>query len=286
MVNLTSFTLGYTSPGDSPVGRLLNFFESAPRLSKIQLHLATPTFGAQSGRLVSLACLKRMDIVGGGPSSLLLDHLLIPVSARFAGPVHLPSSLASLWELSGFRIHVYVREICPSIRFGGPGGRINMVPTNPRATNACQVLESLGRFDPSNAERLKLTGGDLMQRLSGRTIHRVLFPMKHLRVLTISRCKNLSLLISALDDINMCPVLEELILDARADGEKPDIQCMMKMAATRASMLVELKSVRIVSGDKSLQASVMKLGKYVPHVECSLGAALMSDDFDSGDEED
>ena len=66
----------------------------APRLRKVQLHNAVPTSGAQNGRLVSLEYLKRMDIVGGGPSSLLLDHLLIPDGARLTtqvGPLSLPA---------------------------------------------------------------------------------------------------------------------------------------------------------------------------------------------------
>jgi len=285
MANLTSFTLGYTSLGDSSVGPLLDFFETAPRLSKIQLHLATPTTGAQRGRLVSLACLKRMDIVGGGPSSLLLDHLLIPVGAKFAGPLRLPSSLSRLWELSGFKAHVHIRETCPSIRFGGPGGRINVVPTNPRATNTCQVLECLARFDPSTVERLRLTGGNLMLQ-SGFTIRRVLFPMKHLRALTISRCKNVSHFIPTLDNIDMCPELEELVIDASTGGERIDVRYLMSMAATRASMSVKLKFVRIICRDKFLQASVLQLKEYVPRVESCLRAALASDDTDSSDEED
>ena len=283
MVNLTLFTLGYTSPGDSSFGRLLDFFESAPRLSKVRLHLATPTIGAQRGRLVSLTCLKRMDVIGGGPSSLLLDHLLIPVGAKFAGPLRLPSPLAGLWELSGFKIHVHVREACPTIRFGGPGGRINMVPTNPKATNACRVLESLARFDLSNIDRLRLSGGDLMLR-SGYAVNQVLSLIKHLRALTISRCQNISRFIPCLGGIDMCPMLEELVIDACTDGEKFDIQCLISMAAMRALMSVKLKTVRIISRDKSLQASASELEIYVPHVECR--AALESDDIDGNDEED
>jgi len=284
MINLTSFTLGYASLGDSFVGPLLDFFESAPRLSKIRLHLATPTVGAQRGRLVSLPCLKRMDIVGGGQSSLLLDHLLIPVGAKFAGPLHLPSSLSRLWELSGFKIHVHVREVCPSIRFGGPDGRINLVPTNPRTTDTCRVPESLARFDPSNVERLRLTGGDLMQQ-SGRAVRRVFRLMKHLRALTIHRCKHVSHFIPTLDDIDVCPELEELVIDASADGEKIDVRHLMDMAATRASMLVKLKFVRIICRDRFLQASALQLKEYVPRVESSLRTALASDEIDS-DEED
>ena len=75
MVNLTTFTLVRTLPGEISVGHFLDFFESAPRLREVRLHAATPTFGAQNGRLASLVCLKRMNIIGGRPS-LLLDHLL------------------------------------------------------------------------------------------------------------------------------------------------------------------------------------------------------------------
>lgn len=83
MVNLKSFALSYAWAGSSSVRHLLDFFESGPSLHKILLHLATPTFGTQRGRTVSLVCLKRLDIIGGGPPSLLLNHLLIPAGMRF-----------------------------------------------------------------------------------------------------------------------------------------------------------------------------------------------------------
>jgi len=160
-----------------------------------------------------------------------------------------------------------------------------VVPTNPRATNTCQVLESLARFDPSKVERLRLTGGDLMLQ-SGRAVRRVLSPMKHLRALMIFRCKNVSHFIPTLDDINMCPELEELVIDASADGERLDVRYLMSMAATRASMSVKLKLVRIICRDKFLQASALQLKEYVPHVESTLRAALATDDIESGDEEE
>ena len=161
-----------------------------------------------------------------------------------------------------------------------------MVSTNSKATNTCQVLETLALLDLSDIERLRLTGGDLMLKSGGPTIHRVLYPMKHLRTLTISRCKNLSRFISSLDNIKMCPMLEELVLDACTDGETLDIRRMMRMAATRASMSVKLKSVRIICRDTSLQASLSQLEKYIPHVEFCLGVAPVSDDIDNSDEED
>ena len=285
MVNLTSFTLAHTSSMDSSVGRLLDFFEGAPHLRKIQLRFATPTFGTQRGRLVSLRCLKRMEIIGDEPPSLLLDHLLIPVGATLVGALELRGALTRFLELSRFRIHVHVRELCPSIEFSGVGGRITVVSETPRATTTCRVLESLAQLDLPKIERLTLAGGDLMQQ-SGCTIYRVLSPINHLRALTISQCQGLSRFIDFLDDVAMLPTLEELVLDARVDGKTFDMQRMMEMVQRRASMFVKLKSVRIASRDKSVQTSALKLREYVPHVECSPWVALVSDDTDSSDEED
>ena len=75
MVNLTTFTLGYVLEPGVTIGQLLDFFESAPCLLDVELTFATPAFGAQNGRLVSLAHLKRLYIYGTHPPSLLLDHL-------------------------------------------------------------------------------------------------------------------------------------------------------------------------------------------------------------------
>ena len=91
--------------------------------------------------------------------------------------------------------------------------------------------------------------------------------MKGLRTLTV-RCKNLSPLINWLDNINMYSKLKELALDARANGEKFDIQGMIGMAATRATMFVKLKSIKIVSRDKIVRSCALKLKEYIPHVEC------------------
>ena len=131
MVNLTSFTLKYTSEGDSLVRHLLDFFEGAPRLRKIKLLSATPTFGAQIGRLMSLPCLK-MDISGGVGSPLLLDHLLIPVGAKLAmqaaglGPPldsYLHKYHGNLGNLSSFTKSTWISAI--SIHTYGPVGQTN-----------------------------------------------------------------------------------------------------------------------------------------------------------------
>ena len=90
MVDLTSLKLVDTSPVS--MIQLLDFFESAPRLREVELRFKTPTSGGEDGRLVSLAHLESMSI-DGGPSSTLLDHLLIPVGTSLAVEVVLPSPL-------------------------------------------------------------------------------------------------------------------------------------------------------------------------------------------------
>ena len=290
MVNLTSFTLSYTSPGDSSVKPLLDFFASAPRLRKIKLRFATPTFGTQRGRLVLLAHLKKMDIFGGGPPSLLLDHLLVPAGAKLTtqvdsrGTLHLPKSLDFLKEFFRFRIHLHVRDFYPSIQFIGPNCQISIIPaTSPPASTNCRVLDSLARFDPSGVEGLRLANGDLM-RQSGCDLCRVFPTMKEIRTLTISRCTNLSGFFDFFIRNDHCPQMEEFILDPRGDGENFDIRGVEAVEAV--ARRAKVKSVRIASWDKAVQASVLKLGQYVSHVECSPRVALVSDDVDISEDED
>ena len=307
MVNLTSFTLGYTFPGNFPIRHLLDFFESTPRLRKIQLHSATPTSGTQIGRLVSLKHLKRMDILGGGPSSFLLEHLLIPAGAKLttrvhmdlSGPAyygpsmfsgHLPRSLGNLGNLSDFtEIHLHIEESHPRIRFSGPNGQVTLFLAAPRDTTdttTCWVFENIGRFGTSKVERLKIANGDLWDNVGNCAFARALSPMKALRTLTISRCKNISTSINILHDDYLCPKLEELILDPRVHGEKFDIQAVVGTVASRTLRGFRLKSVKIVSGDKFVQDCALKLGEHVPHVECSREVAAVCDDDDSSDDED
>ena len=292
MVNLTSLKLAYTSWVELPAGQLLDFFESTPRLRKVQL--ANLALGAYGGRSVPLPCLKRMDIIGGDSPALLFDHLLIPVGAKLTTrgdqrhSAYLPSSFGPIRDLTGFRVHLHVGGFYPSTRISEQTVEINIVPATPQAaatSDTCRVLESLAQFDSSKTERLRLAGGDLLLR-DGCALYGLFFAMKGLRTITISRCKNVSKIFGWLDDIDMCPKLEELVVDARGDGEKLDTERMIRMAATRATMLVKLKSVRIVSRDKFVQTRALKLKEYVPHVECSPRVALVSDAVDSGDEED
>ena len=76
----------------------------------------------------------------------------------------------------------------------------------------------------------------------------------------ISRCRNISASIrDILANYVICPKLEELVLDPRVHGEKFDIRVVISIAAARASGGRKLKSVKIVSRDKSMQSSALRL---------------------------
>ena len=290
MINLTSFSLGYTRPGQSSVTDLLNFFESAPHLRKVQLHNASPTYDGQTGRLVHLRRLKRMVIFGWQSPSLLFDHLLIPADAKLTIRVdsryspHIPYTFHTIRDLTDLTMHMHVAGFHPNIQFRQWGGEISIIPATPQIAPSCRVLESLALFDLSKVERLRLADGDLSE--GGCLIGSALERMTHLRTLTISRCKNLSNFIPSLDDDLRCPKLEELVLDPRVYGEKFDIQCVVAMTAGRVSKRVGLKSIRIVSRDKFVQICALKLKEHVLHVECGPRVALVSDDIDGSDGED
>jgi len=231
MVNLTSFTLAHVLPVDVSVRRLLDFFESTPHLHNVLLFHTTPTFGAQNGRLVSLARLKKMQIIGDEPSSLLLDHLLIPVGAelttqiRFWLPLvetHLPRSLDNLKNLHNFtEISIHLATHNSQIGFTGPNGKVSSVPTAVWSGNIAQpVLESLTKFDTLKTERMEI----FCRPPPRGTTYRALLPMENLRHLTISQPKSHYVFISTLDpslnssDVMVCPRLEELILSRSDDA--------------------------------------------------------------------
>ena len=303
MANLTSFTLGYTVPEDSTfsIGHLLDFFESAPRLREIQLRSATPTSGAQNGRLVSLACLKRMSILRDGPSSLLLDHLLIPVGAKLemqvdfldppiegqAASGSLPRSLDNLRNFPNFtKIHLSLSESCPHVRFSGPNGQVTMVPATPLDDTTCQVYEFLARFDASKIERLSIANGDLGESYDDHNLHQVLSLMENLRTLVICRSKNLSDSIYVLEDSAVCPKLEELVLDPRYPGTRFGVGTVIGIVKGRASSGAKLKSVKISCRADFAQRDMLRLAKHVSHAECSPGVVKPYEESDSNDDSD
>jgi hypothetical protein len=299
MVNLTSFELGHTIPDHVTIRELLDFFESASHLRKISLYAATPSSGAQSGRLVSLPYLKRMSIVGEESPSLLLDHLIIPAGAKLTiqadsgGPLIedlLPRTLDNLRNLPDFtEIHLHSDDHYPHIRFSGPNGQVRVF-ISPQDDTTCLVLESLARFDTSKTEWLKIDHGESP---FSYPLHRALLPMRYLRTLTLSHCTSPDTFIYALDPsisssgFVVCPRLEELVLVLHLKGETLDIKNVIEMAAARASSGVKLRTVGIVSGQDELDlVDVLELGKHVWEVEHGPGVDVVDEDSDASAEEE
>ena len=297
MTNLTSFVLCRMSPGDLTIKQLLDFLESTPRLGDIKLDSATPVTGGQDGRLVSLDCLKWMSILWGEPSSLLLDHLLIPVGARLTRwvtsfdhivEVHLPKSLDNLRNITDFtKIVLHIGKWYTHMRLSGPNGQLCLAS---QAGTPYKALESLAQFDTSKIEWLKIVSRN--RRLSDSAT-KALLPLKNLRTLTLYRCTDPYDFICALyldetsSEVVTCPNLEVLVLVLRTNAEKFDITNLIRTVAARASRGVKLKTIRIDGGKDKLRnpEDVLELRKHVLHVEYRPEVNVIDSDNDVSAEE-
>jgi len=292
MANLTTFSLRHTPPGEITVRHLLDFFESAPHLREVNLYVTTPTSGAQNGRLVPLAYLKRMEITSDGPYSVLLDHLLIPVCAELVLEVDflsspaddLPRSLDNLRNLSNFTtIKLHVDELCPYMTFSGPNGRVSIIPTPTLFNETSLLLGLLDRLDTSRTERFRIENDKYLYR---DLVYCVLLPLKELRALMVYECNGPNVFFNALHpstsspDAVVCPKLEELVLVLCENGKVFDMGVLIGMAEVRASGGKRLKTVRIVDGGDELNPEgVLELGKHVGRVECTPRAVGVGDEW-------
>ena len=297
MVNLTSFTLsGSPEKDEITIRQLLDFLENAPGLLKVKLKNATPTSGAQNGRLVSLPCLTKLVINGGEPSSLLLDHLLIPVGAKVAlefevkspdAPLedYLPRALGNLGNLSNFtNIGIYLGSSLTHMKFSGPNGQVSALPCwgfhDPPFNATCKALQSLALFDAATVLQLEIIGGRLP---SGSHLpHQAFAPMKGLRTLKLARCPDLLSFIHALypnrsqPNILVFPGLEELVLSLGVTKQF-DIESIAEMAAARALRGAKLKLVHFVCSTKP-PASLLGVAKHVSRVRIGSVWHGMEDD--------
>jgi len=277
MVNLTSLALAHIPSEAVSAARLLDFFESAPYLEDVKLRCATPTTGIQGGRLVSLGCLKSMDIEAGVLCSALLNHLLIPVGAKLEIQAdlldsslieeYLPRSLDNLKNFSDFTaIELYPNEYCQRVKFSGPNGQVNITLRDDRTE---LILGFLTELDTSKTERLKI---DRSQLLSRGPLYQALLPMKNLRTLTILKCGFPYVPIHALKPVAsssgvvVCPKLEELVL-VPGPYESTSYITVINMVAARALRGEKLRTLRIVARFGAASHEVSELRKYVYNVE-------------------
>ena len=292
MVNLTSFSLASMAPGEISVTQLLDFFESAPRLRVVDLHVVQPTPGAQSGRLMSLTCLKSMRISDCGSFSVLLDHLLIPVGAELALRADvidsmigdfLPRSLDNLRNLSDFTtVKLYLNNSYLRMVLSGPNGRVSLALTDSRANETSLMLESLAQLDTSKTERFRIENS---KPLSRDLVHRALLPMKDLRAFVLCECSSPHIFIRALhpstrsSEVLVCPNLEELFLHNSGE-EAFNMDDVIGMAEARASRGRKLRVVGVVGGvNEPDPEDVLELGKHVGRVEYNIQPGVIGDDW-------
>jgi len=280
MVNLTSFTLSNISSGAFSIRWLLDFFESAPYLEEVKLCYSTPTTDTQGGQLVSLACLKSLEIDSDRPTSILLGHLLIPAGAKLEIQANLiistigellPRSLDNLRNLSDFT----AIELCPEgnyyqdIKFSGPNGQVAITIRSFRDNRTGSILRSLAELDTSKTERFEINTDNLLSR---EPIYQALLLMKGLRTLMVSRCINPDIYICALQpatsslEAMVCPKLEEIILVLQFKGTF-DITSMIEMAAARALGGKKLRTIRIIDVRGGAELDVSELRRHVWNVE-------------------
>jgi hypothetical protein len=288
MVNLTSFKLFYTSPGGVIASQLLDFFEGAPHLRKVILYNVTLTSGTQNNRLVSLACLEKMEVTDGSSASPLLDYLLIPVGTRLIIEVDLPNlrfdkhpprfldNLRNLLNFTTIELTNANDEPKPYIHFSGPNGQVKIIAGD----DVSVVLEALDYFDTSKLEHLEIDSGE---SLSNDPPYRTLLPMEHLRTLTLRRFENLHIFIHALhhsmspSGIMVCPKLAKLSIEH--PEEEIDLKDVIGMAAARASRGAKLEFVSVTQGCY-MRTDVLELKKHVLHVESDPGFDRVDDDSD------
>jgi len=274
MANLTTLWLFDITPVS--MRQLLDFLENSPHLREVHLRFETPTIAAPNRRLVSLTHLKNMDIEGG-PASILLNHLMIPVGAYLAAEVDLPSPpigyyhltfLNNLKNLSNFTTIRLTGWLHPRIEFSGPNGEVYIKPAAFSAEETYSLLGSITQFHTSKAKRLEI---HLNYTSPSYPPYQLLLSMEDLHTIIISRCASPHDFTHALDPnksssgVTVCPKLEELTIGHEGSLDADGI---IQMAAARKSRGAILKSVRILSRSKFAQVDVLELKKHVLHVEC------------------
>ena len=291
--NLTTFKLRCPPDNTITVMQLLNFFESTPHLRDITLRDSVPTSSnAPSSRVVHLLHLKNLTIFGNPAHGILLNHLSIPDGASlvldfdFRGdkspfPACLPRTNKYLKNL--FRVTAV--NLCFDggtrfVRLDGPSGTLYMFghfvsfPQKSSLYLNPRILQSLDYFSLHITRSLVIAEYRALMPLQTNESPSscILFRMKDLRTLTLTRCDNLPFIFALNPGCNPseiihCPKLEELTLYVEEWGAL-DLPEVVRMAEERESRGAKLRLVKIVGlGELLLRREVFELRKYVMHVE-------------------
>ena len=299
MSNLVAFDLSHVPEDRILSTQLLDFFESAPRLSRVHLCDSIPaSSNAPTERVLSIDHLKNLTIIAQPLHSILLNHISIPVGAalrlefaysgeRFPIRSYLPSfdNLRNLSHITAVNLRIGSGR--RFIRLSGPSGELSVRGKweNGEAYRGTgQFLRSLNLFDFSRCQWLGVTLATYQPASAQITTwsgYQFLHSMEALQTLMLSRCTNLPF-ISILnpnknpDRTVLCPKLEEIVLYTKSPKEV-HIDQLLKMAEGRASRGAKLVAITITVVDAMptlRPKEVFKLREYVSHVEYKLEDTL------------
>ena len=293
--NLTSFMLCCPSNGKVSVAKLLNFFECAPRLEGVTIHSIPRSSNASSTLVVCLPNLKTLNVVTDRPHSVLLNHLSIPEKAsltlefNFQGnesplPLFLPKRSKNLKNT--FRIttvNLLFTETEKLVQLGGPSGKLRTTGHRKRAAETdptdidSRIFQSLNYFSLHMTRTLTITKykapSPPLDEIEEFPPYEILLRMKDLRTLVLTKCNNLSFILSLNPNLGsskgplLCPNLEKLVLYIKKRDDF-HISGLVNMAKKRASRGAKLRSVIVVGLDELVSGrEVLKLREHVGRVE-------------------
>lgn len=296
LVNLTTFKLSCV-PGTAGLPfmtQLLDFLESAPLLSNVELCSVPAVLNAPPRRVVFIPHLERLILSSSSTHSTLVKHLVIPIGALVtldfpfygkSSPILdcLPENTHNLTNLSRITlINLYLVPRAKCVRLDGPSGQLYIYSTWPDERDSShavqrQIFKFLGVFNLSNIQRLAITKYTCSPRqtVDKSPIFQVLLPMNDLRVLTLTECNNLSFIRALNPEKNRlgtvaCPNLVELILYIN-ELNRFNASELEEMALARAEQYTKRPSLTIISlGEMLPKGEVFALREFFPRVDYKL----------------
>ena len=299
MKNLTVFTLSngeayeHYEAYEVTVTQILDFFESAPFLQRVDFDNPTPdSSDAPPGRVVPMRHLKTLDLSTYPPISVILNHLHIPTGAslklwdhvkceEFSPLDFLPDKSPNFENLSHITmVNLHLDHRTKSVRLGGPSGSICLAsrlmdpPALSSATMDHKILGSIGPHRLPTIQRLAVTQYTRPPQAGVEecSVFRTLSSLDTLRTLVLSDCNNLAFILALNPEKNSsalvpCPNLEELVIYHLLHPRHEYVGDLVDMSRSRDSRGAKLSSIVIVDSLESMEEEVSKLQEHVTHVE-------------------
>jgi len=288
--NLTTFYFGNVPSNTITVAQLLDFFEHAPLLRRIELVESLPEFSnAPAERVVYLPCLRFLRTLSQPAPSILLNHLHVPTGASVRRefpfghgispiPDYLPTPLNNLSNISHITSVNFDFSSGIAMRLNGPNGDLYVFGAwNDRSTVPCtlgeETLRSFNKLRISTIERLSITRYDSLARRKSEVsgAYQTLLLMNNLRTLTLIDSINLSFILALTPNENasstvVCPRLEEYAQYIGSEGP-PRTEYLLNMVEERASRGAKLSTIMFSLPQRFFPAKASRIRSYVSRVE-------------------